>query len=128
MNTPMWIVCPFGIQLHHPQFLEWVGAPESARLLGRDPGEWLQVMSQEQTLHAAFQLQRYANLMTSNLNILQQYALSLHGTASAVIQLVFGRHCFPSTAVHDVAPVPRVRRAYTYMAAWAWWSRTCSLS
>ena len=27
----------FGLPLHHPRFLEWVGAPESARLLGRDP-------------------------------------------------------------------------------------------
>ena len=25
----------FGVQLHHPRFLECIGAPESARLLGR---------------------------------------------------------------------------------------------
>ena len=25
---------PFGVQVHQPRFLEWVGAPESARLLG----------------------------------------------------------------------------------------------
>ena len=29
----------FGLPLHHPRFLEWVGAPEFARLLGRDPSE-----------------------------------------------------------------------------------------
>ena len=97
---------PFGIQLHHPQFLEWVGALESARLLGRAPGEWLQVMSREQTLHAVLQLQRDANLMTSNVNVLQQYALSLQGTASAILQSVFGRNYFPSTTVHDAGPVP----------------------
>ena len=28
----------YGLQLHHPRFLEYVGAPESARLLTRPPG------------------------------------------------------------------------------------------
>ena len=31
----------FGVQAHHPRFLESVGAPESTRLLGRPPVEWL---------------------------------------------------------------------------------------
>ena len=31
----------FGVQVHHPRFLECVGSPESARLLGRPPAEWL---------------------------------------------------------------------------------------
>ena len=30
----------FGMQLHHPRFLECIGAPESARLLGRPQAEW----------------------------------------------------------------------------------------
>ena len=62
---------PFGLQVHHPQFLEWVEVPQSARLLGRPPAEWLRVMSREQTLNAAFQLQRDASLMSSNLNVMQ---------------------------------------------------------
>ena len=39
----------FGLQLHHPRFLEWVGAPESVSLLGRrarDPSKWIRSMSQ----------------------------------------------------------------------------------
>ena len=48
---------PFGMQVHHPQFLEWVGATESACLLGLPHGEWLQVMTRQDTLHAALQLQ-----------------------------------------------------------------------
>ena len=120
---------PFGPQVHHPQFLEWVGATESARLLGPQPGEWLRVMSWEQTLHAALQLQRDASLMFSNLNVLQQYALNLHCTASDILQSVFGRHYFPFSAVDDAAPVPRVLRASSHMAAmatteWPWWYRT----
>ena len=66
------------------------GAPESARLLGRPPADWLRVMSREQTLHAALQLQRDASLMSSNMNVMQQYAISLHRTTSDILQLVFG--------------------------------------
>ena len=106
---------PFGIQHHHHQFLEWVGEPESA------PGEWLRVLSWEQTLHAELQLQRDANLMTSNLSVLQQYALSLHGTASAILQSVFGRHYLPAKAVHDAMLIPCVRRAFTHMVAMGLW-------
>ena len=112
---------PFGVQVHHPQFLEWVGAPESARLLGRPPAEWLQVMSREETMHAALQLQRDASLMTSNLTVMQQYAISLHRTASDILQSVFGQQFFPSAAVNAAAPVPRVLRASTHLAAMGLW-------
>ena len=52
----------FGVHVHHPWFLEWVGAPESASLLSHPLAEWLQVMNRQDTLHAALQLQRDANL------------------------------------------------------------------
>ena len=90
----------FGVQVHHSQFLEWVGAPESARLLGRAPGEWIRSLTRTQTLDAVRQLQRDASLMTYNLD---QYALSLHGVASDMLQLIVGRHDFLSTAVSDAA-------------------------
>ena len=59
----------FGLPLHHPRFLEWVGAPESASLLDRDPST---------TIDAAQQLQHDACLMTSNLNVLSQYVRGPH--------------------------------------------------
>ena len=31
----------FGLQLHHPRFLEFISAPESARLLYRSPMFWV---------------------------------------------------------------------------------------
>ena len=77
----------FGMQIHHPRFLEWVGAPESARLLGRAPSEWIRSLARLQTLDAARHIQRDACLMTSNLSVLDQYALSLHGTASDMLEL-----------------------------------------
>ena len=36
-----WMDTSFGIQLHHPKCFECISAPESARLLGRPPAEWL---------------------------------------------------------------------------------------
>ena len=60
----------YGLQLHHPQFLEYVGAPESARLLARAPGHWVQTMDWEDAVAAALQLQHDAGLITSNLQVL----------------------------------------------------------
>ena len=57
----------FGVQLHHPRFLECIGAPESARLLGRPPAEWVRTMDRQDVMVAALQLQRDAGLMVSNL-------------------------------------------------------------
>ena len=74
----------FGIQLHHPRFLEFIGAPESARLLYRSPTFWIQHMDAEDAVAAAVNLQRDAGLMLSNLQILSQFVTSL--------QLCLGRH------------------------------------
>ena len=38
----------YGLQLHYPRFLEYVGAPESARLLSRAPRHWVQTIYQEE--------------------------------------------------------------------------------
>ena len=35
----------FGMQLHNPRFLECIGAPESARLLGSAPAELIRTMN-----------------------------------------------------------------------------------
>ena len=43
----------YGVQLHDPRLLEYVGAPESARLLSRSPEYWVQHMGREKTLSAA---------------------------------------------------------------------------
>ena len=78
-------------------------------------------MTRVQTLDAAHQLQRDACLMTSNLSVLDQYALCLHGMTSELLELVVGRHDFPSAVVDAAAPVPRVRRASVHMEAMGLW-------
>ena len=75
-----------GVPLNHPCFLEWLGAPEPAWLLEMSPGQWCDTLSRDQAMTAAMQLHRDACLMKTNLDILDQYALALHGTASKILQ------------------------------------------
>ena len=73
------------IQVHHPRFLEFIGAPESARLLNRSPSFWIQTMDREDAVTAAINLQRDAGLMSSNLQILGQFVTSLNRMSSEVL-------------------------------------------
>ena len=68
----------YGLQLHHTRFLEYVGAPESARLLDCSPTFWVDRLGKEQAMAAAVNLQRDAGIMLSNLQILSQFATALH--------------------------------------------------
>ena len=47
----------FGLQLHYPGLLEFVGAPRSARLLYRSPTFWVDQLGKEQAMAAAVNLQ-----------------------------------------------------------------------
>ena len=57
----------YGVQLHDPHLLEYMGAPESALLLSRSPEYWLYHLGREKTLLSALQLQHDAGLILSNL-------------------------------------------------------------
>ena len=107
--------------MHDPRFLEYVRAPESARLLSRTPEYWLHHMTREQAISAALQLQRNAGLIMSNLKVLGQFVTSLNWMSSEVMCLAFGQEPYPSEAIQSVAPSPRVRRAAHYMAAMGLW-------
>ena len=96
----------FGIPFNHPRFLEWIGLPESDSLLEMGPGRWLNALSRDQAMTAAIQLHRDVCLMTTNLDILDQYALSLQGTASKMLQMGLGSSDFPSADVEAGALGP----------------------
>ena len=81
----------YGIQLHDPRLLEYVGAPESAGLLSRIPEYWLHHLGHEKTLAAALQLQHDAGLILSNVQVLQQFVTSLNRTSSEVMRVAFSR-------------------------------------
>ena len=71
----------YGQPLHHPRFLEWFGALESARLLELGPDMWIHSLSREQAIDAACQLYWDVCLLTTNLNVLDKYVLCLQGTS-----------------------------------------------
>ena len=99
-NTDVTDVDPtYRLQLHHPRFLEYVGAPESARLLSRPPGYWLHHMDREEAVSAALQLQHDTGLKMTNLQVLGQFVTSLNRMSSEVMSLAFGQEQYPSAAV-----------------------------
>ena len=113
----------FGVPRHHPRFLEWIaiGAPESTSLLEMGLGMWLHSLSRDQAMDAALQLQREVCLMTTNLDVLDQYVLCLQGTASKILELSLGSRGFPSAEVAAGTKGPRVRRASVQMEAMGLW-------
>ena len=111
----------YGLQIHHPRFLEFVGAPESARLLDCSPTFWVDQLGKEQAMVAAINLQRDAGVMMSNLQILSQFATALHRMSFSMMALGIGQSLFPGTEVDDLSPAPRAARAASYMSAMGMW-------
>ena len=114
----------YGIHLHDPRMMEYMGAPESARLLGRTPEYWLEHMGRERTVQAALRLHHDASLIMTNVQIMSQLVTSFSRTASEVMRTVYDREPFPTSAVDFVKPGRRVRRAAHYMAAMGLWRPT----
>ena len=110
-----------GVPLNHPRFLEWLGAPDSAWLLEMSPGHWCDTLSRDQAMTAAMQLHRDACLIQTNLDILDQYALALHGTASKLSQKTIGGGPYPRAEVTAGAPGTHARRASVQMEALGLW-------
>ena len=85
------------------------------------PGRCLNALSQDKAIAAAIRLQRDVCLMTTNLDIVDQYALSLQGTASEMLEGSLGASDFPSADVAAGALGPRVRSASVQMEATGLW-------
>ena len=113
-----------GVPLNHPRFLEWLGTPDTAWLLEMSPGHWCDTLSRDRALTAAMQLHKDACLMQSNLDILAQYALALHGTSSTILQRTLGGGSFPGTEVLTGAPGAHARSVSVQMEALGLWRPT----
>ena len=111
-----------GVQLHDPRLLEYVGAPESARLTSRSPEYWVHHMGREKALSAALQMQHDAGFIISNVQVLQQLVTALNRTSLDVLRAVYGRYLFLANAIQQVMPSYRVRRKAHYMMAMGLWS------
>ena len=114
----------YGIHMHDPRVIEYMGAPESARLMGRTPEYWLEHMGRERTIQAALRLHHDASLIMTNIQIMSQLATSFSRAASEVMRTVHNREPFPTEAVDLVTPGRQVRRAAHYMAAMGLWRPT----
>ena len=113
----------YGIHLHDPRMMEYMGAPESARLLGRTLEYWLEHMGRERTVAAALRLHHDASLIMTNVQVMAQFVTSLNRTASEVMRVVYEKEPFPTEAVNFVTP-GRVRRAAHYVTAMGMWRPT----
>ena len=60
----------YGIHLHDPRMMEYMGAPESARLLGRSPEYWVEHMGRDRAVAAALRLHHDASLIMTNAQVL----------------------------------------------------------
>ena len=111
----------FGLQLHHPRFLEFIGAPESAWLLYHSPKFWVDRLGEENAMVAAVNLQRDAGIMLSNLQILSQFVTSLHRMSSEMMSIDMGRVVYTAGEMADLSTAPRAPRAAKYMAVMGLW-------
>ena len=99
----------YGLQLHEPRFLEFIGAPESARLLNHSPSFWVDRLGQKSTMAAAVNLQRDAGFMMSNLQILAQFVMSLHRMSSEMLSIGVDHVVFPVEEVDKLSVMPRAQ-------------------
>ena len=111
----------YGLQLHHPRFLEFIGAPESARLLNQSPSFWVDRLGQESAMAAAVNLQRDAGFMMTNLQILGQFVMSLHRMSAEMLSIGVDHVVFPVDEVDRLSVMPRAQRAAKYMSAMGLW-------
>ena len=111
----------YGLPLHHPRFIEWIGVPQTAGLLEIGGAQWVDKLSRDHAVAAAVHLQRDVGLMQTNVDVLDQYVLLLQKTASRMIEVRLGSRGFPAEDVAAGALGPRVHRAAVQMEAMGLW-------
>ena len=109
----------YGIHLHDPRIMEYMGAPESARLLGRSPEYWLEHMGRDRAVSAALRLHHDASVIMTNVQVMSQFVTSLNRTVSEVMRAVYDREPFPTDAVNFVTPGAEFDVRHTTWPPWA---------
>ena len=82
--------------------MEYMGAPESARLLSRTPEYWLEHMGRERTVAAALRLHHDASLIMTNVQVMAQFVTSLNRMESEVMRVVYDKEPLTTEAVQFV--------------------------
>ena len=105
----------YGLPLYHPRFLEWVGPPESARLLDLGPVPGHGSLSRAQSVDVALPIA--PGRVSHGLNPKYTgpvYTMSSGDGEKKLLELTWGRPDFPSAAA---APLTRVPRVSTHVEA-----------
>ena len=89
--------------------------PQSAGLLELSGRQRVDKRSRDQAVAAAVHLQRDVGLMQTNVDVLDQYALSLQKAASRIIDRCLGPCEYPAAEIPTGALGPRVCRAANQM-------------
>ena len=79
------------------------------------------LLTRDQAMDAAIQLHRDVFFMATNLDVLDQYALSLQGMASKILELGLDSREFHLAEVAAGALGPRVRHTSVQMEAMGLW-------
>ena len=111
----------YGLPLNHPRFVEWIGVPQSPGLIELNGRQWVNKLSRDQAITAAVHLQRDVRLMQTNVDVLDQYVLSLQKAASRIINNCLGPCVYPAAEIATGALGPRVRRAAIQMEVMGLW-------
>ena len=72
---------------------------------------------------AAMNLQRDAGFMMTNLQILEQFVMSLHRMSAEMLSIGVDHAVFPVDEVDRLSVMPRAQRAAKYMSAMGLWRR-----
>ena len=99
----------YGLPLNHPRFVEWIGVPQSAGLIELSGRQWVDKLSRDQAVTAAVHLQHDVWLMQTNVDVLDQYALSLQKAASRIIDNCLGPCVYLAEEIATGALGPWVR-------------------
>ena len=111
----------YGLLLNHPWFLEGIGVPQSAGLLELSGRQWVNKLSRDQAVTAAVHIQRDVGLMQANVDVLDQYALSLQKAASRIIDICLRPSKYPASEIETGALGPRVHQAAKQMESMGMW-------
>ena len=111
----------YGLLLNHPRFLEWIRVPQSAGLLELSGRQWVDRLSRGEAVTAAVHLQHDVGLMQTNVDVLDQYALSLQKAASRIIDICLGPSKYTASEVQMGTLGPRVYRAAKQMESMGLW-------
>ena len=111
----------YGLPLNHPRFVEWIGVPQSTGLIELSGRQWVDKLSRNQAVTAAVHLQRDVGLMQTNVDVLDQYALSLQKATSRIIDNCLGPCVYPDEEIATGALGPRVRRPAIQMEGMGLW-------